>query len=126
MVFERREIDNIVRVSSNKEIAKYCESVLMRASPRIYKKYGCIRIRFAKNMKQDVMYLTNLLWHVGIVVIKDDGVSKVEDAISTGRGNYIKEMYEVKLKKIGAIDFADESDYKDWMESMRKQWEKIK
>jgi len=126
MAFERRESDNIVRLSSSKDLALYFQSVVMRASPKIYKKYGSIKLRFTKDLKTDVQYLCNLFWHLGLIVSKDEEIEKVVDTISTSRGNYIKEMYEVKLKKIGAIDFEDEDDYLDWMKDVKKQWDKIK
>jgi hypothetical protein len=108
----RVEIDNKVRISSNKDISKYSHTILIRCQPEVYNKTGCIKIRFTRQLTNDVDYLCRLWWHLGLV--KKGKVEKIQEGVSMGRGININNLYELTLVKIGAISFPDDSDYTDW------------
>lgn len=103
------EIDNIVRISSKKHITEYIQSIFLRGQPESYNKYKCIKLRFTADLMKDVNYLCMLYHHFGLTVVS---VKKAEEGIPIGRG-VISNVYEVELRKIGAIQFEDDSDYKN-------------
>jgi len=114
-ITRRIEIDNIVRVSSKKDINKYREAILIRMQPGIYNKYGCIKIRFTRDLTIDVDKLCRFFWHAGLVVKDvDKDVERLKDGLKVDKGVVIGEAWEVTLKKIPAIEFENDEDYKDW------------
>ena len=113
----RIEIDNVVRIGSRKEIDTYTHSIVLRAQPRVYNKYGCIKIRFTGDLCRDIDYLCRLFWHLGLVV---KNVEKMEGGLEVGRGRYLENAFEITLVKIGAIEFEDDSEYKTWIPELKK------
>lgn len=114
----RIEMDNIIRISGAKGITPYFESILLRGQPRVYNKYGCIKVRFTKDLWKDVYYLLCLFWHFGIECSE---IQKMKDGLKVANGVVIAEAYEATLKKIGAIMFEDNQDYAERMNAL---WEK--
>jgi|SRR3989304_858312 len=113
----RLEMDNIIRMGSSKGITPYFESMLLRGQPRIYNKYGCIKIRFTKDLWKDVYYLLSMFWHFGIECSE---IKKMKEGLEVGKGFVIEEAFEATLKKIGAIMFEDNEEY---AERIKHLWE---
>jgi len=102
------QIDNIIRISKKNPIGKYAESVLMRMQPKIYNKYGCIKLRFTGDLKKDADYICRLFWHCGL---KIQNHRKLEEGLPLSRGFTLSDAYEIELVKIPAILFEDDEDY---------------
>lgn len=109
---QRISTDNVVRISRAKEIerglAPYYESILIRGTPEIYDKYGCIKLRFTKNMKESIYKICQVLWHYGLVVKE---INKLENGLEVQRGRILEDAFEVILTKIGAICFHGEEEF---------------
>lgn len=116
---EKIPYTNIIRIAWKKPITSYFEAVILRLQPKIYQRYGCIKLRFSKNVKREVHYLVNLFWHLGLAPGAVTEISEIEFA----NGTIVKDCYELELRKIGAIVFDDDSEFNDWIE---KEWAKIK
>jgi hypothetical protein len=115
---ERVALDNIIRISAQKNIADYIASVIMRIQPAVYQKYGCIKLRFTKDLEGQVKYLCKLCWHVGLVPQKK---VKMKDGIPMDKGVLIADAREIILKKIGAIEFEDNEEFDGWWN--KTSWE---
>lgn len=122
MPITRVAVDNIIRISSRKPIGTYFESILIRAQPRIYNKYNEIKIRCTKDLRKDIMYMCQMLWHVGLIIPREEGIKRISEKLQVARGELLDEVYEIKLKKIPAIIFEDNSDYEDYMRSLWDKW----
>ena len=108
---ERIETDNIVRISANKSIVEYLAPIIIKIQPSVYKKYGCVKLRFTKDIEQNVKLLCQLVWHVGLVPKEK---TFLDGGIPVNKGILIADAREITLKKIGAIDFEDQEDFEDW------------
>lgn len=107
---------NKVKISYKKPAAYYFESILIRMQPDIYKRYGNIKVSFSKNAKKTVFYLINVFWHCGLVLKEINPIPEIE----VGGGAIIKDCYEAILKKVPAIEFEDNEEYRDWIEEKWK------
>jgi hypothetical protein len=109
-MIKKIEIDNIIRISNKNPIGKYAESILMRMQPKIYNKYGCLKLRFTGDLKKDADYICRLFWHCGLIV-RDK--RKLKEGLPVSRGFVLNDAYEIELVKIPAIIFEDDEDYDD-------------
>lgn len=116
----RVEMDNIVRISSSKEIGEYIRPIVERMSPKVYKKYGCIKIRFTGNLSFDVDKIMMRLWHAGLKY--QEGSCKPVQ-LKTARGEIIDKAFEISFTKIGAIQFEDDSEYISFLADLKKSGE---
>ena len=115
-------MDNIVRISAKKRITDYAASVLMRIQPKTYEKYGCVRLRFTKDLEQQAMYLAMMWWHCGF----DFKKYKLKGGVKVAGGILIGDIREIHLKKIGAIIFQDDSDFiSRWKKAEYEELEEI-
>lgn len=107
------EMDNVIRISARKRISQYFEAVVMRVQPAIYNKYGCVKVRFTKDLKKDVYYLSQLFWHLGLA---PSNLSKLKNGLKVDKDVILGEAYELELKKIGATRFEDNEEFRKWFE----------
>lgn len=128
----RGEINNIIRMSGAKGITPYFESMLLRGQPRVYNKYGCIKIRFTKDLWRDVYYLLSMFWHFGAECTE---IKKMKEEFEVADGRFISGAYEATIKKIGALMFEEDKVKKtiagkeievneDYAERINKLWVK--
>jgi len=117
-IHERIELDNIIRISAKKNISEYIPAIIMRIQPNVYKKYGCIKLRFTKDLEDQVKYLCRLVWHVGLV---PKSKVKMKNGIPVDKGILIADAREIVLVKIGAIVFDDHKDFDDWWKDTEYQ-----
>lgn len=122
MKTKRIVMDNIIRISSKKPIGAYLESIVMRVQPKVYNEYGCIIIQCTKDLKQDVIYLCNMLWHLGLVIPKEDGIKKIEEGLKVSGGQILGTAYQIVLKKIPAIADYDDEDFKEYAREIWERW----
>lgn len=113
----RIEIDNIIRISNQKEIVAYIQSVFMRGQPRVYERYACIKIRFAANLARDVDWLCRNFWHWGLV---PDPKSLKKIRLKLDKGVMLGNAYELTLKKVPAICFTNDQEYNEWLPELNK------
>lgn len=116
-------IDNIIRVSGKKNISEYSHSFLKRVLPGIYDKYGCIRIRFMRELEPDIKYLVRMCWHCGYTFEKNKlkgNTVRVRDGVLT------TEMREIVLKKIGAILFHGNEEFERKWKDTQYEFEEEK
>lgn len=118
---ERIELDNIIRISKNKKISEYFASVIYRGGPGVYGKYGDIRLRFTRDLSKDVRHLCMCFWHWGLVPKEINVIDlKVDGGVITG-------AYELVLKKVGAIQFENDTDFEDyWNQNIEEQKKRLK
>lgn len=107
---EKIETDNIVRIGSEKKIYEYVWPIVIRLQPDPYENYGCLKLRFTKNLKREVIQLCNFFVNLGIEVKE---VNKMEEPLRVDRGRFIDNCFEAILIKIGAIRFESKEDYYD-------------
>lgn len=91
--------DNIVRISSEKNIHEYAWPILIRLQPDPCDESGCVRLRFTKNLVKNVTLLCYYFSNLGIEV---KAVEKFEE-LPVAKNKYISVYYEVVLTRIGAI-----------------------
>jgi hypothetical protein len=113
---EKVEIDNIIRISSRNDISNYSHSVIMRMQPRLYNKYGCIKLRFTKDHTRDVQYLCMMFWHAGLTI---QSWEKLPEGLRLGRGVILEQAYEVTLIKTGATLFEDDNEFYEWLRKVK-------
>lgn len=104
--------DNIVRISSEKDVSRYIHAIARRGQPDVYKKYGCIRLRFTKDLEYTVRYLCRFFWNFGLVVkekIKMKGGIPCKDGVIIS-----KSACEIKMVKIPQIVFENNEEFDEW------------
>ena len=97
---------NKVYISDRKELGHYYEMIIRRCQPLIYKKYKCIKLRFRKEELHFIIYLTEQLWNIGLII---KGLSKKKGAKKMKKEGW-GEYYELTLIKIPRRHFRKD-DY---------------
>lgn len=118
---ERVVPDCVIRISSEKDISKYVQAMVIRGQPYVYDKYECIKIRFTKEMESQVKYLCRMFWNWGAIIHKK---VNLKNGIPIDKGVIVTEGKEVILKKIPAItDFGEEDFEEAWKEKKYEEEE---
>lgn len=116
-ITNRIVLDNVVRISSRKDIEDYAWTILLRMQPDPYKKYDCIKIRFTGDLVNEVSKLCLLFGNAGLVTKEIKRIEKIE----VGKGVVLNDCWEATLRKIGALDF-EEGEFEEYS---RKMWSEI-
>lgn len=110
---DKVSMDNIVRISCEKSIESYILPIFLRMLPNPYELYECIILQFTGNMKNEIFWLLNGCARMGLEVDRNygnGGLFVVEDGIKVDKSKFLQNAYQIKLKKIGALQGMSEEE----------------
>jgi hypothetical protein len=119
MQTRRIKEDNVVRISSKKELPNYGWAIITKLAPETYNKYGKIVLSFTGDLMYDVLWIVSLLSNAGLRLLKVSPVDKIQ----MGSGFIEGDCWEAEIKKIGALELSAD-EFQALQEENRKIGEK--
>jgi hypothetical protein len=100
-----KEMNNLVIISDRDKIMVYISNIIYKMAPSIYNRSGCIIIQVRESLKDFADFVIKRMRWAGIYVD-----SQTRKSIKQSDGWTLKDAWEIKLKKIPALETAREED----------------